>query len=73
MTTLDLRNIPCPQNSSKALIFLSTIDTDEIVEILLDDGEPIENVPESLSLEGHKVMRVEKQPEGHWILAVKAS
>lgn len=73
MTKLDLRKIPCPQNSSKALIFLSTIESDEIVNIFLDDGEPIENVPESLSLEGHQVLRKEKQIDGYWILTVKVS
>ena len=70
---LDLRRIPCPKNTSKALIFLSTIDSGEKIEIWLDDGEPIDNVPESLILEGHHVVSKNKDPEGHWVLIVKAS
>jgi sulfite reductase (ferredoxin) len=73
MIKLDLRKIPCPQNASKALIFLSTLDQGEIVEFFLDDGEPIENVPESLTLEGHQVIKREKQSDGYWKLVVKAA
>jgi sulfite reductase (ferredoxin) len=73
MNKIDLRNIPCPRNSSKALIFLATIDRGEVVEILLDNGEPIENVPESLSLEGHVVTKKERHSDGHWTLTVKVS
>lgn len=70
---LDLRRIPCPKNTSKALIFLSTLESGESVEIWLDDGEPIDNVPESLTLEGHKVISKNRDQNGHWILIVKAS
>lgn len=71
---LDLRRIPCPRNTSKALIFLSTMDSGESVEIWLDDGEPIDNVPESLTLEGHQVVSKNRDNQnGHWILVVKAS
>lgn len=73
MEILDLRKIPCPRNTSKALIHLSMMDTGELLQIFLDDGEPIQNVPSSLSLEGHEVMNKELMPEGHWVLTVKAS
>lgn len=72
MEILDLRTIPCPLNSSKALIFLSTKDTGEIIEIYIDDGEPIENVPESLTLEGHEILSQNRSKDGHWVLTVKA-
>jgi sulfite reductase (ferredoxin) len=70
---LDLRNIPCPTNTSKALIFLSTIDTGETIELWLDNGEPIMNVPSSLKIEGHKVIENIQHKEGHWILKVVAA
>ena len=73
MDTLDLRKIPCPRNTSKALIYLATVDSGEKIQIFLDDGEPIQNVPSSLSIEGHEIVSKSHAVEGHWILIVKAS
>ena len=70
---LDLRKIPCPRNTSKALIFLSGMDSGETLEIYLDDGEPIQNVPSSLTLEGHKVTKINQNPEGFWVILVLAA
>ena len=72
MERLDLRKIPCPRNSSKALIFLTMLECGELVEIFLDDGEPIDNVPSSLEIEGHKIISKNKSHEGFWILVVEA-
>lgn len=70
MNKLDLRKIPCPRNSSKALIFLSTLESGEVAELLIDDGEPIKNVPSSLEIEGHKILKTVQENEGYWILTV---
>lgn len=73
MKVLDLRNIPCPQNSSKALIFLATLDTGEGVDILVDDGEPIQNVPSALEIENHTIKKIIQAPDKHWIITVLAA
>ena len=73
MDVLDLRKIPCPRNTSKALIYLATVDTGNNIQIFLDDGEPILNVPSSLEIEGHQVVSNSQTNEGHWILIVKAA
>ena len=44
----------------------------EVLEVLLDDGEPIENVPNSVALEGHSILRKEKQ-DSHWSVVIKKS
>lgn len=72
MERLDLRKIPCPRNSSKALIFLTMLERGELVEIYLDDGEPIDNVPSSLEIEGHKIISKNKDQLGFWIIVVEA-
>jgi sulfite reductase (ferredoxin) len=43
----------------------------ELLEILLDDGEPIENVPQSLAAEGHTVEGIEKLGDGGFIVFVR--
>jgi sulfite reductase (ferredoxin) len=72
MNLLDLRSIPCPLNSSKALIYLLTIDSGEVVTFYIDDGEPIDNVPSSLENEGHVIIKTEKVDDNYWVLTVKA-
>ena len=52
---LDLRGIPCPQNAAKAMLYISGMMSGEKIFIVLDQGEPAENVPESLKAEGHQI------------------
>ena len=56
MKTIDLRGISCPTNFVKAKLALELIETGEKVLFLLDDGEPVKNVPRSLKAEGHKLL-----------------
>jgi sulfite reductase (ferredoxin) len=43
----------------------------QTLEILLDDGQPIQNVPGSVRNEGHTVLNMEQQPEGYWKVLIK--
>jgi sulfite reductase (ferredoxin) len=51
----DLRGTPCPINYVKAKIRLEGMNVGDVLEILLDDGEPIRNVPKSLENDGQDV------------------
>ncbi len=62
---LDLRGIPCPTNFVKARLFLDKMTVGESVELLLDDGEPFENVTISVQEEGHKISTSELCDGGH--------
>lgn len=53
---IDLRGTGCQTNFIKAKLALEMIDAGEIVELLLDEGEPVKNVPRSLKAEGHKLL-----------------
>ena len=57
---LDLRGVICPVNFVKTKLKLEEMDTGEILEVLIDAGEPIANVPRSIKEEGHKIIKVEK-------------
>ncbi|NBX69495.1 MAG: sulfurtransferase TusA family protein [Proteobacteria bacterium] len=60
---LDLRGVPCPQNVSRLLLELAGLETGTVLEVILDSGEPYDNVMESLTVEGLKVsQRVEDNP-----------
>ncbi|MBE9531288.1 MAG: sulfurtransferase TusA family protein [Proteobacteria bacterium] len=68
--SLDLRGIVCPINFVKTKLKLESMDDGEILEIILDSGEPIQNVPKSLKDEGHKIVGVEKA-DGYFKLKVE--
>ncbi|WP_298436486.1 sulfurtransferase TusA family protein [Geobacter sp.] len=70
MTTVDLRGVTCPTNFVKAKLALEMVDSGETVEFLLDDGEPVKNVPRSLKSEGHKLLGL-KEADGYYILTLE--
>ena len=50
---LDLRGTPCPINFVRTKLKLAQMSAGEILEVWLDAGEPIEQVPHSLAMEGY--------------------
>ena len=53
--SMDLRGVMCPMNFVKAKLALEQVAPGEILEVLLDDGEPIKNVPDSFTQQGQKI------------------
>ena len=54
---MDLRGTPCPMNWVKAKLVLEEMAPGEVLALLLDDGDPIRNVPRSIRTEGHRVVQ----------------
>ncbi len=52
----DLRGVMCPLNYVKTKLKLEMMDAGERLEVWLDSGDPIKNVPMSLRNDGHKVL-----------------
>ena len=66
----DYRGVACPMNFVKTKLDLSMMTTGQVLEILLDDGEPMENVPRSVEGEGHTIL--EQVPvEGYWRVVIE--
>ena len=66
----DFRGVMCPMNFVKTKIALTPMQSGQILEILLDDGAPIENVPGSVKNEGHTSLSTEKV-ENYWKVLIK--
>ena len=66
----DFRGVMCPMNFVKTKIALTPMQSRQILEILLDDGAPIENVPGSVKNEGHTILSTEKV-ENYWKVLIK--
>jgi sulfite reductase (ferredoxin) len=52
----DLRGVACPMYYVKTKLKLEMMDAGERLEVWLDAGEPIKNVPMSLKNDGHRVL-----------------
>ncbi len=60
----DLRGVACPLNYVKTKLKLEMMDAGERLEVWLDAGDPIKNVPMSLRNDGHKILTEEPlEPE----------
>ena len=66
----DFRGVACPMNFVKTKIVLSSMQSGQLLEILLDDGQPIQNVPGSVRQEGHEVLSTEKVDD-YWKVVIR--
>ena len=54
-TTLDLRGTPCPINFVRTKLQLQRMEAGKLLEVWIDSGEPVAQVPDSLRMEGYGV------------------
>jgi sulfite reductase (ferredoxin) len=66
----DLRGVACPMNFVQTKILLSRMQSGELLEIHLDDGQPIQNVPGSVRSEGHEITE-QVQIGNYWKLVIR--
>ncbi len=68
--TADLRGVACPMNFVKAKLELEKIEVGETLEVLLDNGEPVKNVPESFAGQGQEVLEIAEKND-HFSVRIK--
>jgi TusA-related sulfurtransferase len=59
--SIDLRGVPCPLSFVRAKLHLEKLESGQVLEVLLDAGEPIEQVPNSLISDGHQVKSIDER------------
>ncbi len=67
---LNLEGIACPNNFVRTKLKLEEMEQGEILEVILDDGEPIRNVPRAVKEDGHEILKVEKI-DNKWRLLIR--
>jgi TusA-related sulfurtransferase len=67
---LDLRGTPCPINFIRTKLRLEQLPVGTLLEVRLDAGEPVEQVPDSLRMEGYRVETLEDCRDGSFRLQV---
>ncbi len=67
----DFRGIKCPVNFAKTKLVLAGMNKGDILELLIDDGSAIENLPGSVEKEGHKVLSKDEEKSGGWKIVIQ--
>lgn len=57
---IDITKEHCPMTFVKTKIKLSQINQGEHLEVLLNEGEPLENVPRSAEEQGHEIVSIDR-------------
>jgi len=70
---LDLRGVPCPANAARALVKIATMSAGESLEVLLDAGEPMENLPPAINGEGHSIVSQKPYDERSWSVLIRVA
>jgi len=67
----NLRGVGCHMNLVKTKFAFSKMKPGQILELILDDGPPINNVPRSVIREGHEILIQEKLDDGCWSVLIR--
>ncbi len=70
---IDMRGVSCPLNYVKTKIKLEEMAEGQVLELLLDDGEPIVNVPRSAKDDGNQILEVSKVDDYYKVLIKKGA
>lgn len=67
----NLRGVNCPMNLVYTKVAMAELQSGDVLEIILDDGPPINNVPGSVEKEGHRVLAKKQLDDGAWSVLVR--
>ena len=70
--SLDLKGVACPYNYVRTKLRMEQMNVGELLEITVDDGEPIRNVPASLKNDGQEIVDTKKIGDHYRLIIRKA-
>ena len=68
---LDITDVVSTITFVKVKVALEDLDDGQILEVRLNEGEPIQNVPRSLKDDGHKILNLQDNEDGTFTLFVE--
>lgn len=68
---LDIKGEKCPITFVKVKMALESIRNAEVLEVILDEGEPMQNVPRQVKEEGHRIIKVDRFADGSFKLLIR--
>jgi TusA-related sulfurtransferase len=70
---LDLSGIPCPMNYVKTRLYLDKIPAGSVLNVTLDQGEPVDSVSKSIQKDGYELLDRKETKENRFILTILKS
>jgi tRNA 2-thiouridine synthesizing protein A len=68
---IDITKEHCPMTFVKVKLALAKIDAGEELDVLLKEGEPLQNVPRSAEEQGFTVFGIEEQGDGNYMVKIR--
>ncbi len=68
---IDITDVTCPITFVKTKVAIEELDDGQILQVHLNGGEPVENVPRSIKEEGHEVLDLRENGDGTYELFIK--
>ena len=68
---VDVTDVVCPVTFVKTKVALDELDEGQILQVHINDGEPVQNVPRSIKEEGHKVLKLIDNEDGTYELFIE--
>jgi tRNA 2-thiouridine synthesizing protein A len=68
---LNLKGVVCPYNYVKTKLKLEEMEVGQVLRVTIDDGEPVRNVPRSVTDEGHQVLKIEPYQGRHHRVTIR--
>ncbi len=67
----DLKGEVCPYTFVKSKLALEMLESNQILQVIVDNDESATNVPKSMMNEGHILLGVEHINDKDWLLTIK--
>lgn len=67
----DLKGEVCPYTFVKSKLALETLESNQVLQVIVDNDESATNVPRSMKNEGHTVLGVERINTKDWLLTIR--
>ena len=68
---VDITDVVWPVTFVKTKVALEELDDGQILQVHINDGEPVQNVPRSIKEEGHQVLKLVDNGDGTFELFIK--
>ena len=68
---VDITDVVCPITFVKTKVALEELEDGQILQVHLNDGEPVQNVPRSVKDEGHQVLKLKDNEDGTYELFIR--
>jgi TusA-related sulfurtransferase len=68
---VDITDVVCPVTFVKTKVALEELEGGQILQVHLNDGEPVQNVPRSVKDEGHQVLKLKDNEDGTYELYIR--